>query len=237
MLSLKVVVAVAGDGVDGVLILMATLSDQTLHKCDVCDKAFNHKSTLTVHKRVHTGERPYVCSLCKKSFSKSGNLSAHMTTHSEETPYKCFICDKLFKRKSNLTDHLRVHSGERPYSCTFCEKVFSYSSTLANHMTIHSEKTPYRCSTCRKSFKRKDYLTKHLKVHTREHHHSRHISESSGCKQIPSRYVSHSSTSVDNKAKDEDLTTARSTLSEVIDPVLHSLETPYIINIKQEEQD
>ena len=97
--------------------------------------------------------------------------------------------------------------------------------------------TLYTCPTCGKSFKLKAYLTENLKVHRRERPHSCHASELIGHEEIPSRLVSHSSIFVDNIARDEGLSTARSTSPEVSDPALHFSETPYIINIKQEEQD
>ena len=83
----------------------------------------------------------------------------------------------------------------------------------------------------------KTSLNEHLKIHTREHPHSGHFSESIGSKQSLSRCLIHSSTLADNKATNGGLASARSTLSEVNNPVLHTLETPYIFNVKQEEQD
>ncbi|XP_066538197.1 sal-like protein 2 [Hoplias malabaricus] len=65
---------------------MSSSAGRQQHVCRFCGKVLSSDSSLQIHLRSHTGERPYQCPVCLSRFTTRGNLKAHFLRHREQNP-------------------------------------------------------------------------------------------------------------------------------------------------------
>ncbi|XP_053742076.1 zinc finger protein ZFPM1 isoform X1 [Synchiropus splendidus] len=76
---------------------------------------------------------------CHKSCPSASSLEIHMRTHSGERPFVCLVCLSAFTTKANCERHLKVHTDTLSGACHGCGFVSTsrdvlYSHLLSSHM-------------------------------------------------------------------------------------------------------
>ncbi|NWH99849.1 FOG1 protein, partial [Tichodroma muraria] len=90
-------------------------------------------------KETYPNERICPFPQCKKSCPSASSLEIHMRSHSGERPFVCLICLSAFTTKANCERHLKVHTDTLNGVCHSCGFISTtrdilYSHLVTNHM-------------------------------------------------------------------------------------------------------
>jgi len=119
--------------------------DRRNDTCEYCGKVFKNCSNLTVHRRSHTGEKPYKCELCAYACAQSSKLTRHMKTHGRggNEAFRCRYCSMPFSVASTLEKHMRRCEHNPQIVAVFKQHQQQQNPTTINSMTNRESKNEY----------------------------------------------------------------------------------------------
>ncbi|XP_070547057.1 zinc finger protein 883-like [Ptychodera flava] len=133
-------------------------------KCRPCDKAYTSKQSLIEHQQsVHSDVKPILCEVCGKRFHRQVHLRRHMVQHLERK-YQCRTCGMRFLEFGKFTAHTKKHNGVFLFPCCYCDRKFKAKQQQIGHIRTHTGDRPYRCPVCDRGFTLKKAMVKHNKL-------------------------------------------------------------------------
>ena len=150
-------------------VMVKSLSENRLHPCSDCKRAFSKEEGLKQHYRaLHPGRFSEVfqqtCNTCQKSFPGLCALEDHQRAKAH---CYCQICTIFFTSESKAVTHFETFHASQ-FRCCDCERDFPNEDALEQHLAnkVH-RRIP--CQVCEQDFGSKPALDRHI---VKEHHAS-----------------------------------------------------------------
>ncbi|XP_011370214.1 zinc finger protein ZFPM1 [Pteropus vampyrus] len=117
------------------------LQAHLLYYCASRQSASSPATAITDEKPKEPYPNERICPFpqCRKSCPSASSLEIHMRSHSGERPFVCLICLSAFTTKANCERHLKVHTDTLSGVCHSCGFISTtrdilYSHLVTNHM-------------------------------------------------------------------------------------------------------
>lgn len=115
--------------------------DVLRHMCEYCGYRTRIRGNLRVHKRRHTGEKPFSCNICNATFAARYQLTTHCERHVDmhlrRNRHWCKDCNLGFLSSRALYHHRPLHAEVKKYKCNLCNKSYAQAAGFAQHKRWH----------------------------------------------------------------------------------------------------
>lgn len=128
-----------------------------------CNKSCPSSSSLEIHMRTHSGERPFVCLICLSAFTTKANCERHLKVHTDSLNGVCHGCGFISTTRDILYSHLVTsHMVCQPGSHS---EVYSPKLPLAAGLSPGDSGIVLKCQVCGYSADTPALLQQHVHTH------------------------------------------------------------------------